>query len=169
LPELAPLPSFAARPITDRALIGRVTRLPEVVIEARFASDHELYGAFLEDEPTGYGWLARRSGGIDELDFSFEVPPGNGYLWDFVTLPQARGHGVYPHLLQAIVAQAKDDILQYSPETQTRKDAEEFFMSEDFAEMTNLDGFDILCRLQDRYDENQRKKKERKAHVSGSI
>jgi GNAT superfamily N-acetyltransferase len=102
------LPLFEAHPVTDRDVIGRLTRLPEVVIEARLGSDHELYGAFVDGEPAGYGWLARRSGGIDELDFGFEVPPGNGYLWDFVTLPQARGRGVYPHLLQAIVAQAAD-------------------------------------------------------------
>ena len=92
----------------DRDVISCMTRLPDVVIEARLGSCNELYGAFVAGEPAGYGWLARRSGGIDELDFSFEVPPGNGYLWDFLTLPEFRGRGVYPRLLQAIVAQAAD-------------------------------------------------------------
>jgi GNAT superfamily N-acetyltransferase len=49
--------------------------------------------------------MAMQTGGIEELDFSFTVPPGNGYLWDFVTLPAWRGRGVYPHLLQEIVRQ----------------------------------------------------------------
>jgi len=108
LPELPPLPSFAARQSTDHALIGRLTRLPEPTLSARLGADNAFFAAFLADEPVGYGWLARRGGGIDELDFSFEVPPGDGYLWDFVTLPAWRGHGVYPRLLQAILAEARD-------------------------------------------------------------
>ena len=69
-------------------------------------------------------------------------------------------------LVEAIVGQAKDDVLHSAPGTMVREDAEAFFMSEVFYEMTNLDGFDILCKLQDKYDEKQRKKKERKAYVS---
>jgi GNAT superfamily N-acetyltransferase len=108
LPALAPLASFEARPSTDRALIGRLTGLPASMVEARLSSDNDLFVASLADEPAGYGWLARRCGGIDELDFSFALPAGDGYLWDFVTLPAWRGRGVYPHLLQAILAQAAD-------------------------------------------------------------
>src|SRR4051812_73628 len=90
LPELPPLPRFEARRSTDHALIGRITGLPEPTIEARLGSGNDLFVALVAGEPAGYGWLARRSGGIDELDFSFEVPAGNAYLWDFVTLPAWR-------------------------------------------------------------------------------
>lgn len=69
-------------------------------------------------------------------------------------------------LVTAIVAQAKDDVMQNAPGTCLREDAEAFFMSETFYEMTNLDGFDILCKLQDKYDEKMRKKAERKAHAA---
>src|SRR5215207_8863437 len=103
LPELPSLPSFAARRVGDRAAIVRLTSLPEPIVEARIATEHDLFIATLADEQVGYGWLARRAGGIDELDFSFELPAGNAYLWDFVTLPAWRGRGVYPHLLQAIL------------------------------------------------------------------
>jgi len=103
LPELPPLPSFAARRVSDRAATVRLTGLPEPIAEARLGAEHDLFVASLADEQVGYGWLARRAGGIEELDFSFEVPPGNAYLWDFVTLPAWRGRGVYPHLLQAIL------------------------------------------------------------------
>lgn len=71
-------------------------------------------------------------------------------------------------LIEGIVTQAKEDVLNQSPGTQIREEAEAFFLSEEFSYMTNLDGFDILCKLQDQYDERQRKKEERKAHVSGT-
>jgi GNAT superfamily N-acetyltransferase len=105
LPELPSLPDFSARRSTDLALLRRLTGLSESVLAARFDAGHEIFLALVADEPAGYGWLARRSGGIEELDYSFDLPDGDGYLWDFVTLPAWRGQGVYPHLLQAIVRQ----------------------------------------------------------------
>ena len=68
-------------------------------------------------------------------------------------------------LTMAIIQQAKDDIMQNAPGTMIREDAEEFFLSEEFYGMTNLDGFDMLCKIQDKYDEKMRKKEERKAHA----
>lgn len=71
------------------------------------------------------------------------------------------------NLTTAIIQQAKDDVMQNAPGTLLREDAEEFFLSETFYEMTNLDGFDILCKIQDKYDEKMRKKAERKkAHAA---
>jgi hypothetical protein len=103
LPRLPTVSEFSARRTTDLSLIGRLTGLPEPILTARLAADNDIFVAFVADEPAGYGWLARRSGGIDELDYSFDLPAGDGYLWDFVTLSAWRGRGVYPHLLQAIV------------------------------------------------------------------
>ena len=103
LPDLPPLPSLSTRRVTRWEETRRVTGLTENRVLLRYQAGHRLYAAFLEDEPVAYGWAAKQSGGIDELDFSFAVPPGNCYLWDFVTLPAWRGRGVYPHLLQAIL------------------------------------------------------------------
>ena len=105
LPKLPSLPEFSARRATDLPLLEQLTHLPEPILTARFDAEHDIVVAFLADEPAGYGWLARRSGGIEELDYRFDLPDGNGYLWDFVTLPAWRGRGVYPHLLQTIVRQ----------------------------------------------------------------
>ena len=71
-------------------------------------------------------------------------------------------------LTMAIIQQAKDDIMSNAPGTAVREDAEEFFLSETFYGMTNLDGFDMLCKIQDKYDEKQRLKELKKAHVSGN-
>ena len=105
IPELRPLPDFSARRITRWDESQCITGLAEHRVLLRYQNADRLYAAFLEDEPVGYGWMAMQTGGIEELDFSFAVPPGNGYLWDFVTLPAWRGRGVYPHLLQEIVRQ----------------------------------------------------------------
>ena len=69
------------------------------------------------------------------------------------------------NLTTAIINQAKDDIMHSAPGTPMREDAEAFFLSETFYGMTNLDGFDTLCKIQDKYDEKMRRKAERKAHA----
>lgn len=71
-------------------------------------------------------------------------------------------------LTTAIIQQARDDVTNNEPGTYLREDAEAFFLSETFYGITNLDGFDMLCKVQDRAEEKQRKRKEKKAHVSGN-
>lgn len=72
----------------------------------------------------------------------------------------------FVNLTTAIIQQARDDVMQNPPGTYTREDAEAFFLSETFYEMTNLDGFDILCKIQDKYDEKMRRKAAKKAHAA---
>ena len=71
-------------------------------------------------------------------------------------------------LTMAIINQAKDDVMNNAPGTSVREDAEAFFLSEEFYGMTNLDGFDMLCKIQDKYDEKMRLKELKKEHVSGN-
>ena len=42
---------------------------------------------------------------IGELDINFELPLDDRYLWDFATLPDWQGRGLYPRLLQSILDQ----------------------------------------------------------------
>lgn len=65
----------------------------------------------------------------------------------------------YTNLVCAIVHQAKRDVLDYAPGTPYRQDAERFFRSEYFEEITELDGKPILNRLIDQYNRKHRKKK----------
>jgi GNAT superfamily N-acetyltransferase len=60
--------------------------------------------ALIGAAPAAYGWVAPAGATIGELSLSFALPAGDRYLWDFATLPAWRGRGVYPRLLQAIVA-----------------------------------------------------------------
>jgi GNAT superfamily N-acetyltransferase len=70
----------------------------------RLAGGHRAYVARWDGEPVGSGWNATRDASIGELRLAFALPPGERYLWDFVTLPPWRGRGIYPRLLQAVLA-----------------------------------------------------------------
>ncbi|GHO88700.1 GNAT family N-acetyltransferase [Dictyobacter formicarum] len=108
LPELAPLPAFSAGLSTDTQLIARITCQSTQMVARRCEAGDRPYLAFIGDTPVAYGWVATRAGGIAELQFKFELPARNGYLYDFLTLPEWRGRGIYPHFLQAIIHQEQD-------------------------------------------------------------
>jgi GNAT superfamily N-acetyltransferase len=55
-----------------------------------------------------YGWVATRRAEIGEMDLSFVIPQCDRYLWDFGTVPAWRGQGIYPRLLQSIVARESE-------------------------------------------------------------
>lgn len=103
LPALPSLLGLTTSAITDPSEATALTGLPTAEVARRWADGNVLYGALLDGEPAGYGWLAREAGRIDELQLAWRIPPREVYLWDFVTQPRFRGHGVYPLLLQAII------------------------------------------------------------------
>jgi GNAT superfamily N-acetyltransferase len=106
-PQLSPLPGLQVAVPTDQNQIAQFNRISLADVRARLAEGHRPYFAFLEGEPVSYGWVATRAASIGELDLSFTLPPTERYLWDFATLPQWQGRGLYPRLLQAILAAEK--------------------------------------------------------------
>jgi GNAT superfamily N-acetyltransferase len=70
---------------------------------ARLNDGHLPYVARMDGNPVGYGWVATREASIGELDLTFELRSDDRYLWDFATLPNWQGHGLYPRLLQTIL------------------------------------------------------------------
>src|SRR6266700_1318481 len=105
LPKLAPLPQFSARPSTDTRLIAHLTGLFPQEIEQRSQSGNHIYLAYMGHSPAAYGWVAMQEGRVSEIELFFKLSPGDCYLWDFKTLPEWRGRGIYPHLLQQIIIQ----------------------------------------------------------------
>jgi hypothetical protein len=89
-------------------------------MHSRLADGHRVYLAFDQGEPAAWGWVATRVAEIGELGTRFALPRGHRYLWNFVTLPQHRGRGIYPRLLQSILqAEAADTEtfwIAYAPE-----------------------------------------------------
>jgi hypothetical protein len=53
--------------------------------------------------------VATLSASIGELALAFDLPAGDRYLWDFATLPEWRGRGIYPRLLRTIIDQEGED------------------------------------------------------------
>lgn len=73
-------------------------------MQARFDVGHRAYVAEVGGVPAAWGWVATSAATIGEVRAHFLVPRGDRYLWNFVTLPAFRGRGIYPRLLEAIVA-----------------------------------------------------------------
>lgn len=104
-PPLSARSDFRVASADDAALVAGLAQLDHEEVVSRMEQANQAYVAYLRDQPIAYGWSAAKLGAIYELDLVFEIPPGNRYLWDFATLPEWRGCGVYPRLLQAIIEQ----------------------------------------------------------------
>lgn len=103
-PALAALPNFFAAPTADIDLLAQLAHLAHAEVRRRLDQGHRPYIAWLGEQPTAYGWVATQTAEIGELDLTISLSPSQRYLWDFATLPEWRGRGIYPHLLQAILA-----------------------------------------------------------------
>jgi GNAT superfamily N-acetyltransferase len=109
LPDLAELPQFSAHASTDISLLASMVRITENEVHTRIQAGSIPYIAYMDQVPAAYGWVASRIGDVVEINLHFALPARNCYLWDFVTLPDWRGEGIYPHLLQSIIKQESTD------------------------------------------------------------
>lgn len=57
-----------------------------------------------------YGWIARSGDTVNDLGFDLDLPPGEAWIYDCATVPQARGKGLYAALLVAM----RHDFATYS-------------------------------------------------------
>lgn len=65
---------------------------------------HHAYIAYISNIPVAYGWSATNRANFGEGRVHFRVSANQRYLYNFVTLPRWRGLGIYPRLLQSILA-----------------------------------------------------------------
>lgn len=103
LPTLTDIPGFGVRFDTGEADLVALTGLDAGEVRARLGAGNRCYVAYLDGVPVSYGWVARADASIGELQVDFRLAGANRYLWDFVTLPERRGRGLYPRLLQSIL------------------------------------------------------------------
>lgn len=120
MPGLAPLSSMEVHQAWDADFMASLQGRTRAEMQHRFDEGHRAYVAWWNEEPAAWGWVATRIASIGEIDARFDIPRGERYLWNFVTLPAHRGRGIYPRLLQAIVraerAEATRFWIGYAPE-----------------------------------------------------
>ena len=103
LMSLTPLPEFDVRLENDVQVVSQINRIATEEVRARRQDGHRPYVGYMGDAAVTYGWVATRAASIGELRLAFSLPAGDRYLWDFATLPEWQGRGLYPRLLQGIV------------------------------------------------------------------
>ena len=96
---------FTADLALDWHELAEINRLPYAEVVSRQNNGHRPYIARIYGQPVAYGWLATSKMSIGELNIHVELPPDDRYLWDFATLPDWQGRGLYPRLLQSILEQ----------------------------------------------------------------
>lgn len=101
--DLNPLSNFQVRLAADDAQLATVNHITVAEVEQRRNAGHLPYMGYMDGTPVTYGWAATREASIGELNLVFPIDGDNRYLWDFATLPEWQGRGLYPRLLQAIV------------------------------------------------------------------
>jgi len=65
----------------------------------------------------------------------------------------------YINLMQALIKQARQDVLQSKPGSVVRVSAEKFLASQHFTALTGLDGKPLLRKLQAEYEQKHNKGK----------
>jgi hypothetical protein len=103
LPLVRPLPGFHAEPATDDVELAALNGITVDEVKARRDAGHRPYIGRLDGRAVTYGWVATRGATIGELGLDFCLSPEDRYLWDFATLPEWQGRGLYPRLLQTIL------------------------------------------------------------------
>jgi RimJ/RimL family protein N-acetyltransferase len=99
------LPGFTAGLALNWHELAEINRLSQAEVIDRLNNGNLPYIARMDGQPVAYGWLAKSKVSIGELDINVDLPPDDRYLWDFATLPDWQGRGLYPRLLQSILEQ----------------------------------------------------------------
>jgi len=103
LPVLPVVEGLTIARLDDRHARQAILNLDRSEIEQRLEQGHHLYVAHVNEDLVARGWSASQTAHIGELDINMTMPQANRYLWDFVTLPDWRGQGIYGHILQAML------------------------------------------------------------------
>jgi len=84
---------------------------PEPVLR-RLAAGRRCFGAWIEGRIAAYGWVSQAAECIGELEREIQLPAGEAYIWDCVTLPPYRRQRLYSALLSHIVARLHGQSVQ---------------------------------------------------------
>lgn len=118
---LAPDPAVTISSWRRLGALAALTGRTREELARRLRDGHRAYVATLDGVPAAFGWVASRTASLGELGLTLSLQPDERYLWNFVTRPEFRGRGLYPRLLEAIIARlarqgARRLWIAYAPE-----------------------------------------------------
>lgn len=103
LPRVTPRVEIQVEESVNIELLSAMGSSPLSEIVIRLGNDHSAYVATVDGVPAAFGWMARGSAFIGELNHRLILPYRHRYLWNFRTLEPFRGLGIYPAMLQRII------------------------------------------------------------------
>ena len=104
---LVPDPAVTMSQWRGLAALASLTGRTREELARRLRDGHRAYVATLDGVPAAFGWVASRTASLGELGLTLRLRPDERYLWNFVTLPEYRGRGIYPRLLEAILTRLR--------------------------------------------------------------
>ncbi len=103
LPPLSPSPEFVFEEAKNIEALASLMEIPDTQVMKLLQEGDHPYLAYAGDLPVAVGCSASGSAQFGGGRVTFQVPAMNRYLYYFVTLPEWRGRGIYPRLLQYIL------------------------------------------------------------------
>jgi hypothetical protein len=79
------------------------------LVPPRLARGCRCFGAWAGEELIAYGWLAFEPEWIGEVGLEIRPQPGDGYIWNCVTLAPHRRRGNFAALVVFMTAQARSE------------------------------------------------------------
>lgn len=79
------------------------------LVARRLARGCRCFVVSLDGAIAGYGWLSTASEWIGELQLEISPRPGEGYIWNCVTLAEHRRKGIFRSLLLGISETARTE------------------------------------------------------------
>lgn len=77
------------------------------VVAQRLARGSRCFVVWIDQAIAGYGWLSTGPEWVGELQLEIRPGPGEGYVWNCVTMARHRRKGVFHSLLLGIVDLAR--------------------------------------------------------------
>ena len=103
LPSCESVSGLTVEASTHVELLSQLMNIPEAALSEQLALGHRAYLARMPTLPVACGWSATGEVTLLGGRVTLHVPANHRYLYGFVTHPDWRGRGIYPHLLQAIL------------------------------------------------------------------
>ena len=82
------------------------------LVAKRMARGCRCFAVWIEDSLAGYGWLSTGPEWIGEIQLELRPRPGEGYVWNCVTIPHHRRKGVFGSLVAGIREVARSEGLK---------------------------------------------------------